>query len=261
METHSQPMPEFISYLSKTFSPKSKGQEWFGKDQGIWAAPVRSCPQLFLHFIHATELPFTCTWTPTSCDAPFSQEGEPGGCVLNPGLQSYVMETWAEKQHWKTDGCTLENLFTCAGRLWRHSLASHMLLRDRGWDEGFWSITINGFLSICVTKVIWGFSLWTKYRLCKSEHLPLSRWAREAVQCKVRALGKIPLNWGCPVGQMACSAAWSTAVLHGVAAIHADSLPWDQGERLPSGASSPTAGREPYCLTQHVELSTLGEKM
>lgn len=30
MATHSQPMPEFVSHLSKTFNPKSKGQEWFG---------------------------------------------------------------------------------------------------------------------------------------------------------------------------------------------------------------------------------------
>lgn len=29
MATHSQPMPEFVSHLSKTFNPKSKGQEWF----------------------------------------------------------------------------------------------------------------------------------------------------------------------------------------------------------------------------------------
>lgn len=56
------------------------------------------------------------------------------------------------------------------------------------------------------------------------------------------------------MGQVGCSAA------SGVPTIHAESLLWDQGERLLSAASSPTAGREPYCITQHVELSILREK-
>lgn len=30
MAAQSQPMPEFVSHLPKTFNPKSKGQEWFG---------------------------------------------------------------------------------------------------------------------------------------------------------------------------------------------------------------------------------------
>lgn len=108
--------------------------------QGIWAAPVRSClcPQLLLHFMCATELPLTCTWTPTPCDAPFPREGEPGRSVLNlQGLQSDMMETWVEKQHWKTDVCTLGDIFSCVGRLWRHSLASCMLLRIEDEMKGF----------------------------------------------------------------------------------------------------------------------------
>lgn len=43
----------------------------------------------------------------------------------------------------------------------------------------------------------------------------------------------------------------------GVPAIHAEAA-MDQGERLPSATSSPATGREPYCMTQHVEPSTLG---
>lgn len=152
MATHSQPIPEFVSHLSKTFNPKKqRSGECFG---GYTRASEQHLTFMFMSpvvpsFYPCHWTPLTSTWTPTPCDAPFPQEGEPGGSLLNPDFQSDVMETWAEKQHWKADGCTLGNFPTCAGRLWRPSLASHMLLRERGWDEGFSLLMINDFLSAC----------------------------------------------------------------------------------------------------------------
>lgn len=184
MATRSQPISEFVSHLSKTFNPKKQrsGMLWWIY-QGIWAAPVHSCscPQLFLHFIHAWT-PLTCAWTPTPCDAPFPQEGESGDSLLNPvfkvmwwkvgqrsNTERQMVAPWETFPHVQ-EGCEGIPLpLTCC---W--GIEDEM----KGFD---WSRSMMSFQH--VTKVIWGFSLCSKYRFCKYEHLPLSRWARKAVQC------------------------------------------------------------------------------
>lgn len=136
-------IPEFDS-LSKTFNLKSKGKEWFGgyiSCLGIWTAPVgsRSCPVLLLRFIHAAELP-----------CPLLHEGpSPSGCPISPGgrTRRLRVEPGSSKQsegnlgrEAKLKGTQLPPWmpFHTTQRLWRcfHSLTSHNLWGDRGWDEG-----------------------------------------------------------------------------------------------------------------------------
>lgn len=56
MATHCQPMPEFVSHLTKTFNPESKGQEWFG---GYTRAPEQ---HLYTH-VHVPSCSFTLSLT------------------------------------------------------------------------------------------------------------------------------------------------------------------------------------------------------
>lgn len=56
MATHCQPMSEFVSHLTKTFNPESKGQEWFG---GYTRAPEQ---HLYTR-VHVPSCSFTLSLT------------------------------------------------------------------------------------------------------------------------------------------------------------------------------------------------------